>query len=117
MGEKARKIQAEHLKSRPENKRLFPIKAGMGWVGKIVRHEAGVIILKNPRPLHAAPTGWPDTCGWETVEITPDMVGSKIAVFTGEEIKADGDRLTEPQRKFRKLILEMGGNYRIITGK
>ncbi len=115
MGAKARKIQAEHLRSLPKNKRLFPINAGLGWVGSIVRQTPGLIILKNPRPLHAAPPGWPDLCGWETIEITPDMVGKKIAVFVAEEIKADGDRLTPPQKRFRKMVEKMGGVYRVIT--
>ncbi len=117
MGVKARNIQAEHLKNLPANKRLFPINAGMGWVGKIVRRESGLIVLKNPRPLHAAPAGWPDLCGIETIEITPEMVGREIGVFVGEEIKADGDTLTGPQKRFRVMIENMGGIYRVVTGK
>ena len=116
MGAKARKIQTEHLKNLPENKRLFPINAGVGWVGSIVRHDPGLIVLKNPRPLHAAPPGWPDLCGLETIEITPEMVGRKIGVFVAEEIKADGDRLTPPQKRFQEIVEKMGGVYRIVRG-
>lgn len=116
MGIQAREIQAKHLKSLPANKRLFPINAGMGWVGNIARKTEREIIIMNPRPLHAAPVGWPDLCGWETVEITQEMVGRKIAIFCAEEIKAGGDRLTEPQKKFRHTLESMGGIYRIITG-
>lgn len=102
----------EILRDLPVNKRLFRINAGQGWQGKIVKHTGQILILKDPRPLHAAPTGWPDLCGWETIEITPEMVGQKIAVFVGEEIKITG-RLSRAQGAFRDIITRMGGIFRV----
>ena len=116
MGSKARKIQTEYLQSLPDNKRLFAINAGLGWQGKVVKHTGDILILKNPRPLHAAPTGWPDLCGWETVKITRDMIGQKIAVFCGEEIKAGNDKLTKGQKTFGDLLKKMGGFFKVIRG-
>lgn len=115
MGKQAREIQNRILENLPKNKRLFPINSGMGWVGKIVRRDAKIIILENPRPLHAAPNGWPDLCGFETITITQEMVGQKIAVFCAEEIKAGDDKLQPAQRKFRDLFIKMGARWRVIT--
>jgi hypothetical protein len=101
----------EILSTLPENKRLFRINSGMGWAGKFSWNgEYGVI--KNPRPLHAAPTGWPDLCGWESITITPDMVGKKVAVFVGEEVKMTG-RLSREQKIFKELLERMGGIFRV----
>lgn len=114
MGTKARKIQNEVLQNLPSNKRLFAINAGMGWQGELVRRDGNLVILKNPRPLHAAPKGWPDLCGWETIEVTEEMVGQKLAVFVGEEIKAGSDTMKPAQKKFRDLLEKMGGIFRIV---
>jgi hypothetical protein len=102
----------EILVSLPPNKRLFRINSGMGWAGNVAHKEKGAVILKNARPLHAAPTGWPDLCGWETIEITPDMVGQKIAVFVGEEVKLSG-KLSREQSLFGELLRKMGGIFRV----
>lgn len=72
--------------------------------------------MDNPRPLHAAPTGWPDLCGWETVVITPDMVGKRMALFLAVEVKATG-KLSLEQKKLKRLIEKMGGKYEIITNE
>lgn len=117
MGEAARKIEKERLESLPPNKRLFKINAGMGWQGKVIRHADGILILQNPRPLHAAPQGWPDLVGFETVKITLDMVGTEIAVFCGEEVKAGNDKLSKAQKAFGDLIIKMGGIFRVIGNK
>jgi hypothetical protein len=116
MGKAARKIENKILSSLPENKRLFKINAGRGWQGKVVKHTGDTLILKNPQPVFMAPTGWPDLCGWETVTVTPEMVGQKVAIFTGEEVKAGKDRLTKEQSSFGKLIERMGGIFRVVRG-
>ena len=115
MGQKEREIMVPRLLNLEPHEKLFRINAGMGWVGQVVRHDNNVIILKNPRPLRAAPGGWPDLCGWTTVTITHDMVGKKIAVFTMEEIKSKNDRMRKEQKKFKRVLEKMGGIYRILT--
>ena len=116
MGSAARKIENERLQNLPSNKRLFKINSGVGWQGQVIQRDGNLLVLKNPRPLHAAPKGWPDLAGWETVKITHDMVGQKIAVFCGEEIKAGTDKLRTGQKKFRDLLTKMGGIFRVIRG-
>lgn len=113
MGTRERIIINQVLLNLTDNKRLIRVNAGTGWSGKIVKHDQEILILKNPRPFHGLPAGWPDLLGLETIEITPDMVGKKIGIFCAEEIKATGD-LSDQQKKVKKLILNMGGIYRVI---
>jgi hypothetical protein len=117
MGDKEKKIINERLLNLSKNERLFRINAGMGWTGKIVKKTKSFIILKDPRPLYAAPAGWPDLCGWTEIEITPDMVGKKISVFTAEEIKAGKQKIKKDsdQDKFRNVIQKMGGIFRVLS--
>lgn len=126
MGIAARKIQNERLLNLKPNERLFGINSGMGWssdnvtiVRKVttVKVFPGDVVLRHARPLHAAPPGWPDLCGWETITITEEMVGTQVALFVAEEIKAGNDRMRPAQKAFQKIITGMGGIYRIITGK
>lgn len=100
------------LSTLPENKRLFRINSGMGWTGKFLLKDRRRGVIENPRPLHAAPKGWPDLCGWETITVTPDMVGRQLAIFVGEEVKATG-RLSREQKKFKELLERMGGIFRV----
>lgn len=96
----------------PDTERLFRINSGIGWQGTTIRHDADHIVLSNPRPLHAGPKGWPDLCGWEVIEVTPEMVGMRIAVFVGEEVKMTGD-LSREQNLFGTLLRRMGGIFRV----
>jgi hypothetical protein len=73
-------------------------------------HKNGIIIIKNPRPFHGLPEGFPDMAGWAETEITPDMVGKKIAIFTAYELKATGE-MTDEQKNFRRVLLDMGGIF------
>jgi hypothetical protein len=85
----------------------------MGWIGRVLKHTGEMIALANPRPLRAAPEGWPDLFGWKTITITQEMVGRKIAVARAVEVKAGNDKLRTEQAKFRKIFESMGGLYEI----
>lgn len=97
----------------PERERRFRINAGVGFTGSKMRRVGSAMIIVDPRPLRAAPEGWPDLCGWDSIEVTPDMVGSRIAVFVAEEVKCSGG-LRPEQRAFKNCLEKMGGIYRII---
>jgi hypothetical protein len=113
MGIKERTLITKRLARVTTDERLFRINAGIGWTGRIVEHSDEFIRLKFPRPFHGAPTGFPDLIGWKTVEITPEMIGQKIAVFQAVEVKATGD-LSDEQRKFRDVLTSMGGEFRVM---
>ena len=124
MGVKERNLITRRLASTKPNERLFRINAGLAWIAEksctfraskamTVTVAPGDMILRRARPFHGAPPGFPDMIGWQTVEITPEMVGQKIAVFTGIEAKATGD-LSPEQRKFRDVLEAMGGVFRVL---
>ena len=112
MGQKERNIINLRLSTLDADTRLFRINSGMGWAGKAVR-KGDIVIIKNPFPLHAAPEGYPDLSGWTSIVITPDMVGQRVAVWTGEEVKATG-RLSVAQERFRDIVERMGGIFRVL---
>ena len=103
------------LAALPPNQRLFRINSGMGWAGKVLKRDPRHIVIDSPRPFKAAPEGWPDLCGWTEIEITPEMVGSKVAVFTAVEVKVTG-KLSAKQSAFRGIIESMGGIFRVDEG-
>ncbi len=111
MGYKERDIINEYLLNLPENMRMFRTNSGMAWAGKSVR-KGDITAIKNARPFHGMPEGWPDITGWETVTITPDMVGQKIAIFSVVEVKTGRLKLSDKQNKFKSLIEKMGGRFR-----
>ncbi|MGB1271928.1 MAG: VRR-NUC domain-containing protein [Endozoicomonas sp.] len=89
--------------------RLFRNNTGTGWVGKKENRQNGIFI-ENPRPLKAGlHPGSSDLIGWTVKEITPDMVGSEVAIFTAIEVKSPGGRLSQKQILFIKRVREDGG--------
>lgn len=61
-----------------------------------------------------ASPGGSDLIGYRTVEITPDMVGRKVAIFTALEIKTATGRATPEQRRFIDHIRAAGGISAIV---
>ncbi len=99
----------------PETERLFRINAGRGWVSNRVRHIGSAVLLADARVLQAGPDGWFDVCGWTSVPVTQEMVGTTLAVFTGEEFKRDEhDKPKGRQKTLGEILERMGGIYRIV---
>ncbi len=89
--------------------RIFRNNTGMGYQGKTARKN-NVIIIKHPRVIHAGLCeGSSDLIGWTPVEITEDMVGSTIAVFTALEVKTKSGRASKKQLAFIRQVKEAGG--------
>lgn len=53
-------------------------------------------------------TGTPDLVGFVSVEITPEMVGKRVAIATGIEVKTPRGRLSEEQKQCLKLWSSSG---------
>jgi hypothetical protein len=77
---------------------VFRNNVGQAWTGnakKITKNdvyycERGDVIIKNARVFHGGlAKGSSDIIGWKTVEVTPEMVGKKLAVFMAVEVKKD----------------------------
>jgi hypothetical protein len=53
--------------------------------------------------------GSSDLIGWTPVEITADMVGQQIAVFTAIEVKTVKGRVSDDQQHFIDAVEDAGG--------
>ena len=89
--------------------RLFRVNCGTTWQGREIEHTAKYLTLENPRPVHGMPAGSADLIGWQTITITPDMVGQQVAVFVAVETKALCGRVTPAQQTFLRTVREAGG--------
>jgi len=53
--------------------------------------------------------GSADLIGWRTVVVTPEMVGTTLAVFLSIEVKTPTGRLTPQQHNWQAAVLAAGG--------
>lgn len=53
--------------------------------------------------------GGADCIGWVSVIITPEMVGSKVAIFTAVEVKEGTGRASRDQKSFIQAVRNAGG--------
>lgn len=93
---------------------LFRNNVGRGWCGKVVsKRQTGDcfnIIMEKARPVQFGLfPGSSDLIGWQSLEITPEMVGKTIAVFTALEGKTKGVRTKKNQQNFINRVIESGG--------
>lgn len=93
--------------------RLFRNQVGEAWMGDVAHHDrqARIITLNQARrvPFGLAP-GSADLIGWTTVTITPDMVGTRVAVFTSGEVKRPTiTRLPDDQQNWCDAVRAAGG--------
>lgn len=95
--------------------RLFRNNVGTGWVGKIIDSTREKITLVSYRKLDSGLcVGSSDLIGWTVVDITPEMVGRKIAVFTALELKTKNLQATKEQKNFIEQIKKSGGIAGIV---
>jgi hypothetical protein len=96
--------------SKVTNTTIFRNNVGMCWIGNHHRLKDGSLLIREPRPLHAGLCkGSSDLIGWTTREITPDMVGKKVAIFTALEVKSERGRTSAEQFNFIQRLRECGG--------
>ena len=94
--------------------RIFRNNTGMAYqgekTGEFTRNGERHITLKNPRPIHAGLcVGSSDLIGWKVVEVTPELVGKKVAVFAALEVKTAKGKASPEQVNFLKQVQEAGG--------
>jgi len=90
--------------------RTFRNNTGKGWQGAMEWQGQKKLILHNPRPLDAGLVkGGSDLIGWASVEITPDMVGRRVAVFVAIEVKEGRTTTTPEQANFLERVRQAGG--------
>lgn len=103
--------------------RLFRQQVGMGWIGKTVRGPVTSIrlgpndvLIRNARPLHAGHEGMADLGGWVPVEITAEMVGLTVAVYSQVEVKENA-RPTPAQLAWIAAVNKAGGRAGIARSE
>lgn len=98
--------------------RVFRQNVGLGWFGELVAKRGGRVVLDNARPLHAGLVrGSGDLIGWTSIEITPAMVGQRVAIFTSLEAKEGGGRPSRDQRTWMENVKEAGGIAGIVRSE
>ncbi|MEJ2062376.1 MAG: hypothetical protein P8X74_03705 [Reinekea sp.] len=86
MATKEHNLSAKYQRSLTKWQRLWRCNSGSAWAGKFL----------------------------SATIITPDMVGKRVAVFVGTEVKTDDQKLNTDQGNFKKLIVDMGGIHREV---
>lgn len=97
--------------------RLFRQNVGKVWTGKVIRGEGLMItlgpsdiVLRHGRPVEMGLIkGSSDLIGWHPVQITADMVGRTVAVFTAMEVKTQHGIASPEQKNFCQVICDAGG--------
>jgi hypothetical protein len=60
--------------------------------------------------------GSSDLIGWETITVTPEMVGTQIAQFVALEVKTETGRLKPEQKTFLEAVKLAGGQALVSKG-
>lgn len=82
---------------------------------RVWRNEIGAAKYKNKSgDVYHVPYGIPgpggsDMIGYTLLQITPDMIGKKLPIFSAFECKWKRKRATADQQKFLNHILSVGG--------
>jgi hypothetical protein len=105
---------------------VFRNNTGQGWAGKsfslsagqVYRAHGGERVILDARPLKAGlTTGSSDIIGFLTVEVTPEMVGAKVAVFLAPEVKDGTGRPTKDQLNFLDHVRRGGGIADVVRSE
>ena len=77
---------------------------------RMFRNNVGSIKDKDGRLVtFGLCKGSSDLIGFKSVEITADMVGKSVAVFTAIEIKTPKGKISESQQAFIDMVKAKGG--------
>ncbi len=89
--------------------RLWRTNAGIAWAGKIAEHTPRRLVLIDPHPVKLGPPGFADLNGFASELVTPEMVGSRVAIYSAVEGKVGRRQATDEQAAFIRLVLGAGG--------
>ena len=77
---------------------------------RLFRNNTGTLRDQHGRPVQfGLAKGSADLIGWRTVTITPEMVGTQVAVFTSIEVKTPTGRLQPEQQQWMEAVQAAGG--------
>lgn len=88
---------------------LFRANVGEAWTGTLAANNLNRVIIEDARRFRSGlPIGFPDLFGFRTIEITPEMIGKKVAVFAFIEVKKHGGRTSKAQEKMLAFLRAAG---------
>ncbi len=77
---------------------------------KVFRNNTGTLRDQHGRPVQfGLAKGSADLIGWRTVTVTPEMVGTQVAVFLSIEVKTPTGRLRPEQQQWLDAVQAAGG--------
>lgn len=90
--------------------RIFRNQVGEAWFGEAECHGDGSVTLHHARRVpFGLCTGSSDLIGWRTIHVTPEYLGSTLALFTAIEAKQPRGRASREQRAFLSTVQRFGG--------
>jgi hypothetical protein len=98
--------------------RIFRNNSGKCWIGpskkfshpQTVNVKAGDVLVQQARYFDAGLcSGSSDLIGLKAIKITPEMVGTEIAIFVAVEVKLPSGRVQENQINFLDMVKKLGG--------
>lgn len=94
-----------------ETNNLKRIHNGIQRFVRLFRNNVGLFrALDSERKIRCGLiVGSGDLIGWSTIEITPEMVGKRVAVFTSIEVKKFKGKNQQEQLNWRNQVIEQGG--------
>jgi len=104
--------------------RIFRNNTGRAWIGKSAVMTArkqiwvnpGDVIIEQGRFFHAGLcVGSSDLIGFKSVEVTQEMVGTKVAIFLAPEIKTKTGKISPEQANFQNMVISHGGIAFVAT--
>ena len=124
MSNKEHAIQNEIRNALAGRCKLFRANVGKAWasndVVKVPRKMPVVmgprdVLLRNARPFDTGlPPGFTDLFGYVVEEITADMVGQKVAIFIGPEVKDENGKPSPLQKTFISVVNADGGRAGVV---
>lgn len=95
---------------------IFRANIGSAWTGsKVQKLPGNRVLIHDARPFSTGlPPGFSDLFGLVSVEITPEMVGQRVAIFTALEVKTPRGRVSEKQGNFLQAVNDNGGRAGVV---
>ncbi len=104
------KIKNQIRKALSPKATLFTNPVGVAWAGKFVGKKGNITFLSQARQISfGLIQASSDLIGWQSIFITPDMVGEKIARFIAIETKSETGKPTADQLHFLTMVKIAGG--------
>ena len=77
---------------------------------RLFRNNTGTLRDQHGRPVQfGLCKGSADLIGWRTVTVTPEMVGTQVAVFLSIEVKTPTGRIRPEQQQWLQVVQDAGG--------